>query len=270
MRSPERTSFTSRIERGRPTASGVSVSGNGTVSCSGRTGSAAGIGCPWRSRMASSMSAPSTTSMLGPPSSDPRSPGMSPARRSISALRRRALLLAGLDGDGAAGRAPRAQRQLDAQDAVLVRGLGILGDDVRVQLEHAPEGARLDLDLLVDAALGLLNRTLAADDEVATDDLEPNGVEAHAGKVHLHDRLRGLAAVVDVHARRETGLPPPGKPAGTTPDVAEELVHLAPHALEVDEGIPFACHEATLATVVGGLPGLRYTSYVSPSRAIST
>jgi hypothetical protein len=43
VRSPARTSLTSWTERSWPTASGVSVSGSGTVSRSGRTGSTSGI-----------------------------------------------------------------------------------------------------------------------------------------------------------------------------------------------------------------------------------
>ncbi len=65
--------------------------------------------------------------------------------------------------DGSARGALRSQRQLDAQDPVVVGGPGLLGDRIRVQLDDAPERPGLDLDLLVDTALGLLNGPLAAD-----------------------------------------------------------------------------------------------------------
>src|SRR5581483_3860856 len=88
----------------------------------------------------------------------------------------------------------------------------------------------------------------------------------------LHDRLRGfetsrarsrrgpglvshtlfirdsLAAVVDVHARREAGLGAPGERSGGAPDAAEELIHLAAHALEIDQQVPVPCHGPTLAS----------------------
>ena len=43
IRLPLSTSFTSLIERSWPTASGVSVSGNGTLSLSGSSGSTSGV-----------------------------------------------------------------------------------------------------------------------------------------------------------------------------------------------------------------------------------
>ena len=47
------------------------------------------------------------------------------------------------------------ERQLDPQDPVVVARAGALGDHVGAELDHPPERAGLDLDLLVDAALGL-------------------------------------------------------------------------------------------------------------------
>ena len=67
------------------------------------------------------------------------------------------------DRDAPGGLGGVAQRQLDPQDAVLVGRLGAVGVDVGLELDDAAERARRDLDLLVDAALGLLDRPLADD-----------------------------------------------------------------------------------------------------------
>src|SRR5215218_8134782 len=198
------------------------------------------MGWSWRSRIACSTSAPSTTSRPGPPSCSSRCSGKSPRSTRASLL--------GFDGHGSTRGALRAQRQLDAQDAVLVGGPGLLRDRVGVQLDDAPEAARLDLDLLVHAPLRLLDRARAADQQVAPDDLQPDAVEPDAGQVGLHDRLRWVSAVVDVHARREPGLAAPTEPPPLAPDVPEQLVHLAPHALEIDQQVPLACHGPTLGS----------------------
>ena len=57
------------------------------------------------------------------------------------------------------------------------------------------------------------------------------------------------AAVIDVDPRREPGLEP-GRtvPAGfTAPGLADQLVHLAPHALEVEEEIALSRHADDLS-----------------------
>ena len=50
------------------------------------------------------------------------------------------------------------EREHDAEHAVLVGRRGFLGVDVGVLSRITPEWAGLDLELLVDRALGLLNR----------------------------------------------------------------------------------------------------------------
>ena len=131
------------------------------------------------------------------------------------------------------------ERQLDSQDAVLVGGPCALGVDVGAELDLAHEGTVLDLDLLVDAALGVARPALAADDERAPPHLQADVVDVDPGEIGLDDRLRGLAAVVDVDARAEPGPLARGEP-GARPDVAEQLVDLAAHALEVGEQVAAA------------------------------
>jgi hypothetical protein len=41
---------------------------------------------------------------------------------------------------------------------------------------------------------------------------------------------------------------PAGEPAALAPEVAEQLVHLAAHALEVDQQVSVSCHGLSLAT----------------------
>ena len=183
IRLAPRTSSTSLIERSWPTASGVSVSGKVTVSRSGRTGSASGSG--WLARIASSASSgDSTTSRTGAPS-------ITCARSAPGGWSRRV-----------------AQRQLDPQHAVLVGGLGALGVDLDLELDDAAEGAGGDLDLLVDAALGLLHRPFADDRQVAAADLDPDLAQVDAGEVDLDDRPLRIAAVVDVDVGREARAAP--------------------------------------------------------------
>src|SRR4051794_18630373 len=157
MRLAPSTSLTSLIERSWPTASGVSVSGKVTVSRSGRTGSASGSGA--LARIASSASVgDSTTSRTGPPSINavsPREPALVPPYR---------------HPPGGLGRV--AQRQLDPQHPVLIRRLGAVGIDVDLELDDTTEGAGRDLDLLVDAALHLLDLTFADDRELTAADLD--------------------------------------------------------------------------------------------------
>ena len=160
IRLPQRTSSTSLIERSCPTASGVSVSGKVTVSRSGSTGSASGRGS--LERIASSTSSgDSTTSSTGVPSITPARIG---TRRVASAR--------------------IEQGQLDPQDAVLIGGAGAVGVDVDLELDDAAKWARRNLHLLVDAALGLLHRSLADYRQVPAADLEVDisQVDARRGR----------------------------------------------------------------------------------------
>ena len=132
MRSPPSTSLTSLIERSWPIASGVSVSGKATrvlerqhrepLGQRARRSPPPGCRRAWRSR--SSRLVPSRPSI-----------GI---RRAVVALLR--------------------QRDLDPQHAVLVGGARAVGLHLGAELDHAPEGPVRDLDLLVQAALGLLRR----------------------------------------------------------------------------------------------------------------
>src|SRR2546423_11721776 len=110
------------------------------MSRTGRTGSAAGSGCSECSSTASSRSALWTTS----------------SSAIVIAAGTDDRHLPGLPGSG-------AQRQLDAEDPVVVGGARPIGLDVGVEPYRPPERPGLDLHLLVDAALGLLDRALARD-----------------------------------------------------------------------------------------------------------
>src|SRR4051794_19733868 len=96
-----------------------------------------------------------------------------------------------------------------------------------------------DLDLLVEAALALLRLALAGDHDLAAADLDAHVVQVDAGEVRLHDRARRLAAVVDVDVRREGA---PRREPGALEHVAEELVDVAAHSLEVGEEIALRGH----------------------------
>ena len=126
-----------------------------------------------------------------------------------------------------------------SQDPVLVARAGLLGHHVGAQLHHPPERAVLDLDLLVEPAGGLVRPPLAGDHELAPADLEPDLVDVHPGELRLHDGARRVVDVEDVHARLEA---PPRRQAGALEDVAEQLVDLAPHALEVREQVALWAH----------------------------
>ncbi|MEZ5120789.1 MAG: hypothetical protein R2736_04305 [Solirubrobacterales bacterium] len=64
----------------------------------------------------------------------------------------------------------------------------------------------LDLDLLVDAVLGVVGQAAAAgDDQLATADLEVDLVDVDAGELGGDDRPRRVADVGDVDARGEPG-----------------------------------------------------------------
>src|SRR5947208_11992808 len=123
------------------------------MSRTGRTGSAPGRGWSPRSRRASSTSALSTTSSS-------------------------AIVVAGTDDRDLAGLLRGdPQRQLDAEDPVVVGGARPLRLDVGVEPNRPAERPRLDLHLLIDPALGLLDRAFARDHELATCDLEVQAVE---------------------------------------------------------------------------------------------
>src|SRR5918995_790169 len=149
------------------------------------------------------MSGVSTTSIPGPPSSSiARSARRSRDSRPTSSAGSRSiigLLLQAPDGHAVGALALLDEREHDAEHAVLVGRRGFLGVDVGVQPDHAPEWAGLDLELLVDAPLGLLNRAFTADHELATGDLEADRGQIQAAEVRFHHGPRRLlAAVVDV------------------------------------------------------------------------
>src|SRR6185295_14875018 len=98
--------------------------------------------------------------------------------------------------------------------------------------------------------LGLLNRALTPDHQLAADNLQVDRLEPDSCQLGLDDGLRRIAAVVDVYARGEPGLVPAGEPAALAPDIAEQLIHLATHALEVDQQVSVSCHGLSLATRV--------------------
>jgi len=93
----------------------------------------------------------------------------------------------------------------------------------------------LDLDLLVEAPGRLRGPALAGDQQLAPADLEPDVLDVDAGQVGLDDRARRVVHVEDVHRRREAAAAETGR---ALEDVAEELVDLPAHALEVREQIP--------------------------------
>jgi hypothetical protein len=128
------------------------------------------------------------------------------------------------------------QRQLDAQDPVTELSLGLIARHVRAELDHTPERARGDLELLVEAAFGDRSAAMPGDHELATLDLEPDLVTVDAGNFSLDDRARRITLVIDIDGGHETAAALDRR----TKDVAEKLVHLAPHALEV-------CEEITLS-----------------------
>ena len=61
------------------------------------------------------------------------------------------------------------------------------------------------------------------------------------GELGVHDRARRIALVEDVDRGREAAAPARREP-GAVEDVAEQLVHLAAHALEVGEQVPLGRH----------------------------
>src|SRR2546429_7090583 len=169
MRLPASTSLTSLIERSWPTASGVSVSGKATVSRSGKTGRASG-----RSRETPRSIAPSAPGRWSMSSSVTVSPLV---------LRR----LRHLDRHAARLLFAEHERNLDLQEAVLVDGPRVLPAHVRPERDRALERAVLDLELLVDAALGILGPTMARDRQLAALDLQRQLVGVDARELRAHD-----------------------------------------------------------------------------------
>ena len=94
-------------------------------------------------------------SRSGSTGSSPGRPRSPPGRARRRPRRCRSLVLAALRS-GPCGGAGRGERQLDGQDAVLVRGAGCVVVDVDAERDDAPERAVLDLELLVDALLAVL------------------------------------------------------------------------------------------------------------------
>ena len=215
IRSPPSTSLTSCFERSCPIASGISVSGKATLSRSGSTGSTSG-----RRLVATGTSSvsPFVDGMWmltpGPPRAHPRS-----APRRVCSLAR--------------------QRHLHLQHAVLVRRARLLRSDVGAELDDAAERAVLDLDLLVEAPARLVGAALAGDQQLAAADLERHVLDVDARELGLHDRPGGVVDVVDVDRRRE---PAPAQAGRALEDVAEQLVDVTAHPLEVGEQITRGAH----------------------------
>src|SRR4051812_43905735 len=107
------------------------------------------------------------------------------------------------------------ERQLDAQDPVLIGRTRLLGDDVGPERDRAAKRPMLDLELLVDATLDVGLATVAGERQLAALDLEPEVPGVDAGELGVDDRARRVVGVEDVDRRREAGAacrPPP--PAG--------------------------------------------------------
>ena len=242
MRLPRRTSSTSATERSWPTASGISVSGSGIVSRSGRTGSVPGT----------ARGAPTSTSCSSPRVGDLDRSGHQPSRTSWSRS-------TSIGTECVAALGPH-ERQLDAQHPVAVGGARRIGDDVGAELDHAPEGPEVDLELLVDAALGVGRPAVAGEHELAAVDLQRELVGVDAGQLGLDDRARRIALVEDVDRRGEAAALARSQ-AGAVEDVAEELVHLAAHALEVGEQVPLGRHGLRVRQL--GRPDAGLPAYVA-------
>jgi len=95
----------------------------------------------------------------------------------------------------------------------------------------------LDLELLVHAALAVLGAAVPRDRQLTTLDLQGQLVRIDARQLGAHDDPGWIVGVVHVDRRREPGAP--ARQARAFEHVAEELVHLAPHALEVGEQVAF-------------------------------
>ena len=107
--------------------------------------------------------------------------------------------------------------------------------------DHAAEGPEVDLELLVDAALGVGRPAVPGEDQLAPVDLQGELVGVDAGQLGLDDGARRIALVEDVDRRREAAALARSQ-AGAVEDVAEELVHLTSHSLEVREQVALRGH----------------------------
>ena len=67
---------------------------------------------------------------------------------------------------------PADQRQLDPQHPVLIARADAVGVDVGAELDEPPEGATLDLDLLIPVGWGLGRAAAAGEEQLAALDLE--------------------------------------------------------------------------------------------------
>ena len=85
----------------------------------------------------------------------------------------------------------------------------------------------------------------------------------------MHDRARRVALVEDVHRRGEAA-PVAGSEDAAAEDVAEELVHLPPHPLEVREEVALRGHGRSLGPRLRGAGRGVRASKAAPSRATST
>ena len=126
--------------------------------------------------------------------------------------------------------------QFDGEDAVFVVGDGAARVDLDLQLDHAAEGTGGNLDLLVDAALGLLQDAAADDRELPAGDLDPDLGEVDAGEVDFdHGTLRFID-VIDVDVGREAR-GPAADVAGASPGLVHQLVHLPAHPGKVGKEV---------------------------------
>ena len=173
--------MTSWTERSWPTASGVIELGSATVSFSGSTGSASGRFDLCGRVLERVLEA------------------LDDFDRHGSDL---AVLFTGRDRH-LATLLRLCDRQLDAQDAVLVGRACLIGHDVGAELYLAPERALLDLDLLVHAAFRVVWLALTRDHQHPAADLEVHVVQPDAGEVGADHGFGRVAAVVDVDAGAE-------------------------------------------------------------------
>ena len=184
MRLPRRTSSTSATERSWPTASGDQRVGQRDRLAQRQDGQR-----PRHGRA----DAPSSTALLLARVGDLDRSGHQPSRTSWSrstSIGTECVPALGPD-----------ERQLDAQHPVAVGGARRVGDDVGAERDHAPEGPEVDLELLVDAALGVGRPAVAGEDELAAVDLQRELVGVDAGQLGLDDGARRIALVEDVDRR---------------------------------------------------------------------